>query len=74
MNERASVHRHPRPHNGLVRLPLSITSQNVANVDSTAPVGPTVVGEAVPGRGSVDSLGTEGSSTRGAMAWRFVGV
>ena len=54
------------PHDGHVRHPLSITSQNVANADSTAPAGPTVVGEAVPGSGSVDSLETEGSSTRGA--------
>ena len=55
------------PHDGLVRLPLSTTSQNVANADSTAPVGPAVADKAVPGRGSVDPLGTEGSSTRGAM-------
>ena len=55
------------PHDGLVHFPLSITSQDVANADSTAPVGPTVADEAVPGRGSVDSLGTEGSNTRGAM-------
>ena len=54
------------PHDGLVRLPISITSQNVANADSTAPVGPAVVDEVVPGRGSVDPLGMEGSNTRGA--------
>ena len=64
MNKRASTEAHS-PHDGLVRLPLSITSQNVANADSMGPVGPAVVGEAVPGRGSVDSLGTEGSNTRG---------
>ena len=62
------------PHDGLVRLPLSTTSQNVANADSTAPVGPTVADEAVPGWESVDSLGMEGSNTRGATGWRFVGV
>ena len=74
MDKRASVYRNPHPHDEFVRLPLSITSQDVANADSTAPVGPAVADEAVPGRGSVDSLGTEGSNTRGATAWRFVGV
>ena len=62
------------PNDGLVRLPLSITSQNVVNADSTAPAGPTVADKAVPGWGSVDSLGMEGSNTRGATGWRFVGV
>ena len=66
MDKRASAYRDRHPHDGLVHLPLSITSQNVANADSTAPVGPAVADEAVPGRASVDSLGTEGSSTRGA--------
>ena len=68
------AHRDPRTHDGFVRLPLSITSQDVSNADSTTPAGPTVVDEAVPGWGSVDSLGTEGLNTRGATAWRFVGV
>ena len=74
MDKRASAYRDRHPHDGLVRLSLSITSQNVANADSTTPVDLTVADEAVPGWGSVDSLGTEGSSTRGATGWRFVGV
>ena len=60
------AHRDPRPHDGLVRLPLSITSQDVSNADSTAPAGLAVADEAVPGRGSVDPLGMEGLNTRGA--------
>ena len=63
MLARTEIH---SPHDGLVCLPLSITSQNVVNADSMAPVGPAVADEAVPGQGSVGSLGTEGSSTRGA--------
>ena len=65
MDKRATAHRDPHPQDEFVCLPLSITSQDVVNADSTAPVGPAVADEAVPGRGSVDSLGTEGSNTRG---------
>ena len=65
MYKRASVYRDPYPHDGFVRLPLSITSQDVVSADSTAPVGPAVVDKAVPGQGSVDALRMEGSNTRG---------
>ena len=65
MDKRASVYRNPHPHDEFVRLPLSITSQDVSNVGSTTPASPAVAGKAVPGWGSVDSLGMEGSSTRG---------
>ena len=71
MGKRDSVYRDPHQHGGFVHLLLSITSQNVANAGSTAPVGPTAADEAVPGWGSVDSLGMEGSNTRGATGWRF---
>ena len=41
---------------------------------STTPASLAVADKAVPGWGSVDPLGMEGSNTRGATGWRFVGV
>ena len=66
MGKRDSVCRDPHQHGGFVPLPFPITSQNVTNAGSTAPVGPAVADEVVPGRGGVDFLGMEGSNTRGA--------